>query len=95
MATVNYQEYTTLKDAFFKKHNYDFRIEISPMDEYGHYHKDYVFDDCAVWYEDMCPTFEQATVEIKKVNVNVEVKMLRTEFYSTDDATSHYYYEKF
>lgn len=95
MATVNYKEYTQQKDAFFKKHNYDFRIETSSMDEYGRYHKDYIFDDGAVWHEDMCPTFEEATVEIKKVNVKVEVKMLRTEFYNTDNATSNYYYEKF
>ena len=95
MATLNYQEYTTKKDAFFKKHKNDFRINTSSMDEYGRYHKDYIFEDGAVWYEDMMPTFEQATVEIKKVNVKVEVKMLRTEFYNTDDATSNYYYEKF
>ena len=95
MATLNYQEYTTKKNAFFEKHKYDFRVSTSPMDVYGRYCKDYIFEDGASWHEVVSPTFESATTEIKKVKINVEVKMLRTEFYNTDDATSNCYYEKF
>lgn len=64
------------------------------MDEYGRYWKTYVFVDGAVWYEAMCPTYEQAEVEVKMVKITVEIKMLRTEFWSTESG-SKYYYEKF
>lgn len=93
--TVGYQEYTKLKDEFFKKHDFDYRIETSQMDEYGHYHKEYLFADEAIWYESYRPTFEKVVVEVKKVNVEVEVKMFCTEFWNTDDSTSKCMYEKF
>ena len=93
--TVGYQEYTELKGKFFKKHNVDYRIETSPIDEYGQYHKEYLFADEAIWCESYRPTFEKVVVEVKKVNVEVEVKMFCTEFWNTDDSTSKYMYEKF
>lgn len=93
--TVNYKDYTSEKKAFFNKHHNDFRCETSSMDEYGRYHKTYVFADNAVWYETMGPTYETAEVEIKFVKVTVEVKMFRTEFWSSDNANSKYYFEKF
>lgn len=64
------------------------------MDEYGRYWKTYVFTDGAVWYEAMCPTYEQVEVEVKMVIITVEIKMLRTEFWSTESG-SKYYYERF
>ena len=39
--------------------------------------------------------YETAEVEIKFVKVKVEVKMLRTEFWNTDNASSKFYFEKF
>ena len=92
---IGYQEYAKLKDEFFKKHSYDYKIETSQMDEYGHYHKEYLFEDEAIWYESYRPTFEKAVVEIKKVKVEVEVKMFCTEFWDTDDGTTRCMYEKF
>ena len=32
--TVNYNDYTNEKKAFFKKHHNDFRCDTSSMDEY-------------------------------------------------------------
>lgn len=93
--TVNYREYNNDKQAFFKNHKNDFQCTTSPMDEYGCYHKEYVFTDNAIWYEVMSPEYVKASVEIKLVNVDVEVKMLRTEYWNTDNASSKYYYEKF
>ena len=95
MTISNYDEYMADKKAFFNKYNNDFEVQTSQMDSYGSYSKTYIFSDNAIWYEVMTPTYEQATVEIKKVMVKVEVKMLRTEYFSTDDAHSKYYYEKF
>ena len=94
MAVVSYKRYSDEKDQFFRSHKNDFRIETSTMDEYGRYYKDYLFEDGAIWHEDMSPVFESATVEIKMVKVSVEVKMMRVEYYNTDDSTSRYYYEK-
>lgn len=93
--TVTYNDYVNEKKAFFNKHHNDFRCETSSMDEYGRYYKNYVFADNAIWYETMSPTYEIAEVEIKLVKVQVEVKMLRTEFFNTDNASSKYYFEKF
>ena len=93
--TVSYNDYVNEKQVFFNKHHNDFRCETSSMDEYGRYYKTYVFADNAIWYETMSPTYEIAEVEIKLVKVQVEVKMLRTEFWNTDDANSKFYFEKF
>lgn len=93
--TVTYKEYSEAKHNFFEKHNFDFTTTTSSMDEYGRYYKDYLFEDGAQWHEDMSPEWVKETVEIKKCKVVVEVKMFRVEFYNTDDASSHYYYEKF
>lgn len=91
---VNYKQYNEEKKSFFEKHKHDFRCETSSMDEYGRYWKTYIFEDGAVWDEAMCPAYERVEVEIKMVKVTVEVKMLRTEFWSTESG-SKYYYEKF
>ena len=93
--TVNYQEYAKLKNEFFKKHDFDYGIKTSQMDEYGQYHKEYLFLDDAVWYESYRPTFEKVEIEVKKVKVEIEVKLFCTEFWSTDDSNSKCMYEKF
>lgn len=92
---VNYNTYNEEKKAFFKKHHNDFRCDTSSMDEYGRYRKTYTFEDGAQWYEEMSPTYETVEVEIKLVKVKVEVKMFRTEFWNTDNASSKFYFEKF
>ena len=93
--TVTYKEYMGMKRAFFEKHNYDFRTETSPMDEYGRYVKTYNFEDGAQWFEQMSPEYVREIVKIKLAQVEVEVKMLRTEYWNTENASSRYYYEKF
>ena len=95
MKVVNYEEYTNAKQEFLKAHDYDYRIQTSPMDEYGSYHKEYICEDGAIFYEVMSPVTENVTVEVHKVTMTVPVKFLRTEFWSSDNAESGYYYEKF
>ena len=92
---VHYDEYSKAKSAFLRKHDSNFRIDTSPMDSYGVYHKEYVCRDGAVWYEVMSPEYVTEIVEIKFARCKVEVKMLKTEFWSSDDAQSKYYYEQF
>lgn len=89
------REYRNIKDKFFDKHNHDFQTYTSAMDSYGRWYKDYCFADGSLWHEDYYPTWEYAKVTIHEVVIDVEVKMLRTEYYSTDDAESRYVYEKF
>ena len=95
MKVVNYQEYDELKMAFIKKHKYDYKIDTSPMDEYGRYYKDYIFADGAYWHETMMPVYETVTVEVHKCNVSVEVKFLRTEFRNSDNVDSILLYEQY
>lgn len=95
MTIVNWREYTKAKKDFMWKHDNDFRVETSPMDEYGRYYKTYICADGALWYEIMTPTYETGTAFIRGCEVKVEIKMLRTEFYSSDDSESKYYYERF
>lgn len=92
--TVTYKQYSEERGNFFKNHEYDYKVETSMMDEYGRYTKTYIFDDGATWYELMSPEFVTETIEIKLVNVKVEVKMLKTEYWSSESG-SKYYYEKF
>lgn len=98
MMTVNYRQYSAEKERFFRSHDYDFSCTTSEMDENGAYYKTYAFSDGAAWYESMVPTLESAEIEseIKKVKVTVEVtvKMMRTEYWSTE-SRSKYYYERF
>lgn len=92
--TVDYKVYNKEKSEFFKKHNNDFSCDTSSMDEYGRYWKTYTFVDGATWYEAMSPDCIAYEVEVKMVKICETVKMLRTEFWSTE-SSSKYYYERF
>ena len=98
--TVNYETYTAQKQAFIKKYNkFDWRVETSPMDEYGVYYKTYLFENGKIWYERMSPVYRKTTVEFEceglKFKQEVEVKLFETEFWDSDNATSRKYYEKY
>lgn len=87
--------YIEYKNAFIKKHNEaDWTVHTSPMDEYGQYCKNYVFTDGAVLTEINRPVVETVKVEVKGVEVEVEVKLMETEAWNTDDAKSVKWYEK-
>lgn len=92
---TTYQEYAEEKKAFFTKHNYSFSIQTSYMDEYGCWNKRYVFEDNAVWYEDYMPVIESGEAFIRGLKIPVEAKLLRTEYWDTDNSKSRYLYEKF
>lgn len=92
---MTYQEFSAIKRQFFKKHNSDFTANTSPMNQDGSYHKDYIFEDGAQWTECMRPVWREATVQVENVEIKVNVKLFETEAWSTDDATSIFYYERF
>ena len=94
--TVDYKEYTKDLQDFIKKHGKQgWEVQTSPMDEYGYYHKEYICNDGAIFYEVMGPEYCKQKVTVKMVEVEVEIKLFRTEYWSSDNASSKFYYEKF
>lgn len=93
--TIDYRDYTNEKQEFFKAHHYDYRVCTSGLDEYNRYHKEYIFEDGAIWYEVMGAVTEGATINIHGLEINTDVKLYRTEYWSTENATSKFYYERY
>ena len=92
MAT--YIEYEGEKLGFIGKHlkKSDYRIDTSPM-ENNCYHKEYVFEHGAVWYEVIFLIEEEIVVEVHGIRCVVTVKFNKTEYWSTDDGKSKFIYE--
>ena len=95
ISTVDYNEFTRLKKVFFGNHNHDFQCETSPMDQYGVYYKSYNFRDGATWYERMSPEFIDTQVTVAYNTIPLTIKMLKVEFWNSDNAFSKFYYEVF
>lgn len=86
------------KSKFLKAHNEaDWRVETSPMNEYGRYYKEYIFSDGASMIEVNMPVYEKASAEVEvkgmKVTIEKDIKLLETEIWNTDDAKSYKFYE--
>ena len=92
--TVTFAQYETDKAKFFKKHNYEYKVIDGGMKD-DVYCKNYVFADDAIWTEVVGPTWEKVFVEVKKVDVEIDVKMLRIEYFNTDEGKSKFYYEEY
>lgn len=95
MKVVDYSEYEELKKGFVQKHDCDFEIETSQMDQYGRYYKQYNFKDGAFWYETIMPVYETVTSVVHKCEISMDVKLLRTEFWNSDNSESNLLYEQF
>lgn len=99
MKVVSYKQYNEQKTLFFNKHDYDFTIHTSGMDCYGTYHKEYVFEDGAIWYEVV--SLAQEEVKLEGVSTITNTKVFGTklveynkiEFWSSDNSISQYWYE--
>ena len=98
MNRISTQEYESKKQAFLRKHELD-TVTTSPMNEYGQYMKHYICTDNAIWYEVNEPEYTTATAEVEvkgiKTVISQEIKLFRTEGWSSDDATSIVCYEVF
>jgi hypothetical protein len=94
--TVSYIEYSQQKQRFLGTIG-EWNVYTSPMDEYGRYYKQYVGPK-GTWYEAMEPVEEEVEAEVVvhgiAVKIRQTVKFLRTEFWSTKDSRSKFYYEK-
>ena len=94
MTEVTRNVYYDDKDWFFSKHNKCWHVDTSPMTEDGVYMKTYVLEDDSCWYERMSPYTETTKVTIHGVEVEVEVKLQKVEYWSTDISKSRCYFEK-
>ena len=102
MKITTWEEYTKAKKEFIKKHSKiaDWKVETSSLNEYNIYHKEYVFEDGAVFYERMAPVWKKAGAEVEVVHgvhvwIEQEVKLLEIEYYRTDNTESCVYYERY
>lgn len=95
MTIVDSAEYNAQKKAFIKKHKGLKRVDTSSMDEYSSYHKEYICEDNAMWYEVMSPYYKTVEMEINKCKVSLDVKLFQTEFWDSDNSNSRFYYENY
>lgn len=95
MATVNFKEYQKDLVNFCTKHNEkaDCIIYTSPMVN-NSWHKEYCYSDGSTFYEINEIIEEKVEIEIHGIKANVTVKLYRTEYWSTDNSQSKFYYEK-
>lgn len=91
--TVTTREYEKTKAEFLHRHP-DWNVFTSPMDEYGCWHKDYICEDGHTWTECMRPVHKKVEIEVAKCKVQVEIKLLETEGWSTESG-SIFCYEKY
>lgn len=98
MKRVTCTEYDKLKLEFLRNHP-DYSVTTSPIDQYDTYRKVYSTEKGEFWFEVIGPVYEKATakVDVKGVEVTLtgDVKLLKTEGWSTDDPNSIVTYEKY
>lgn len=96
MTTTTFAEFDKEYTAFAIKHNKKAeRHEDTYMDEHGMIHKTVYWDDGATWYEITETEYsENVEIEVHGIKMTVNVPMRRTEYWSTEKATSRYFYEK-
>ena len=92
MQIVRSEEYEEMKKSFFRRHKRDFQIDTRGSFA-EKYYKTYVFEDGAIWYEVMMRIYEGAEAEVHGIKIPVEVELTQTEFWSSDDSESRYYFE--
>lgn len=91
----SYEEYTKQKRDFFIKHTCDTDNveEWNNPSDHGTLMKRFVFGDGACWFECSDRVFETGTVHLHGYEIHRKVEFFRTEFWSTDNSRSQYYYE--
>lgn len=93
MNIIKYSDYDNIKKDFFRKHKNDFTIDTTGNSA-EYYRKTYVFNDGAIWYEVMTKVTQKVEITVNLCDVKVYVDLMQTEFWSTDESNSSFYYEK-
>lgn len=89
----------TYKNLWIKAHSKaDWKVDTSPMDQYGRYVKTYTFDDGFQLTEVNEPAWEEVEIDYEvrgvKFHETKSVKLFRTEIWTTE-SSSEIFYEKF
>lgn len=95
--TVNYAEYQNDLNKFIKKHSKKSELHVwtSSLTN-GQYHKEYLFEDGTGFYEINNMNYkEDVEVELHGITIRTTVKMVKHEYYSTDESGSKIWYEKY
>ncbi|MBO7715933.1 MAG: hypothetical protein J6S85_20380 [Methanobrevibacter sp.] len=93
MKILSMKEYYEELSKFVNKHEVS-RIVTSPFTN-NEWYKDYLCEDGAVGKEINRVVYEQVEVEVKGLVCKVEVKLLETEWFDTDNGTSIYMYQRY
>ena len=93
MTILTQKEYEAKKIELLHEAD-DWKVETSPMDEYGKYVKTYICDNGNVITEVNRPIYETVDVEVKGVKTQVQVKLFESEMFSNKWG-SVFTYEKF
>lgn len=92
---VSYQEYSRERATFFKGHGNGYDVHTSGLSDLVVYHKEYAFPDGAVWYERVSPVTEDLSIRSHGIDIPLQAKFSKTEFWDTDCPVSRYCYELF
>lgn len=95
MKKVTDKEFYKDLNTFIQKHGKksDWKVITSPYVN-GQYHKEYVFENGAVFTDVNYLEGEYYEVEIKELGFSSKIPVIKHEYWSTDDATSKFWYEK-
>lgn len=93
--TKDYESYAGEKQGFFTKHHNHYILNVSDRDEYNYYYKEYYFDDGSMWYEIKGPVIERVKCRVHGLQIETDVKLYRTQYWSTDNTIFQCYYEKY
>lgn len=86
------------KKAFFARHNHDWTVSTSALDEYDRYVKVYTCADGAQLTEVNGPEWMDVTITLSITGQQIKtdrIKVFVTECWSTDDAHSVKWYEAY
>lgn len=89
--TVTTTEFEKEKEAFFRKHSNEFKVDTGEWKD-NSYLKTYMFDDGAVWYEKLSKVYESVDFEHRGLKFNTTVAMSEVEYWSSESG-SRYVYE--
>ena len=94
MKKVTDKEFYKDLQAFCQKHGkkQDWKVVTSPYAN-GQYHKEYMFEDGAIFTDVNYLEGEYYEVEIKELGFTSKVPVIKHEYWTTDDATSKFWYE--
>lgn len=91
MTIVDYKTFDKDLEDFNLKHGVE-DVKTSSMKN-DSYTKEYIGEDGAILYVSVRPYYETKTVEVKNIKVNVQIKLFETEYWSSDNSKSKFYYE--